>query len=534
MAGLRDGSNGRARRARSTRGVATALVLALGLGAAWAASIGTTVAGAGSGAAPLRMPYDLAAFGGVKFDPTTPSNPNDWYMQRWLYDSLLHQEADGSYTPALAKSATVKDPQTVEIELRPGLKFSDGSPLDAEAVKFSLERTIGAKNVGSVRAEMNEISSITVNSPTSLTIALKTPIAGQFYNLLAHGETYIVSPTAVRSGTPLDQKPVGAGPYLLDSFTPENRAVFVRNPNYYDKKRIKIPRIELVQSASTDPQNAINSLLDNATDAYLLGGIAGSEALTQAGIKVDIKPTDNTAIYAALCKSKPPFDNVKVRQAINYAVDRDVINQLVYQGKSEPMWGHWTKASAFFNPKLDGIYDHNVKKAKALLKEAGAENLTFDMYSNLSADTTRVGEIIKQQMAEAGITVNLLNTTNIVQDFFTDQKAPSSLIPLRRAGLDKVTRNLTPGSIGNTCGYDDPKLNEYVAKLREIDAGSPEYVKTWQEMDKYIVDNALHLFLVWSPAVNAYNPDVIGKISYHPDVLGTARLDVWKTTTKAG
>ena len=137
-------------------------------------------------------------------------------------------------------------------------------------------------------------------------------------------------------------------------------------------------------------------------------------------------------------------------------------------------------------------------------------------------------------MAEAGITVNLLNTSNIVQDFFTDQKAPSSLIPLRRAGLDKVTRNLTPGSIGNTCGYDDPKLNAYVAKLREIDAGSPEYAKTWQEMDQYIVDNALHLFLIWSPAVNAFNPDVIGKISYRPDVLGTARLDVWKTTTKAG
>jgi peptide/nickel transport system substrate-binding protein len=290
MARLRYGSVGRTRTPRSTRGVVAALALALAFGTAWATSIGSTVAGAGSTGGPLRMPYDLAAFGGVKFDPTTPSNPNDWYMQQWLYDSLLHQNADGSYSPALAKSATVKDPQTVEIELRPGIKFSDGSPLDADAVKFSIERTLAAKNVGSVRAELNEISNITVNSPTSLTIALKTPIAGQFYNLLAHGETFVVSPTAVRSGTPLDQKPVGAGPYVLESFTPENRAVFTRNPNYYDKKKIKIPRIELVQAASTDPQAAINSLLDGATDAYLLGGIAGTEALTQAGITVDVKP----------------------------------------------------------------------------------------------------------------------------------------------------------------------------------------------------------------------------------------------------
>ena len=95
------------------------------------------------------MPYDLAAFGGVKFDPTTPSNPNDWYMQRWLYDSLLRQNADGSYSPGLAKSATATDPSTIVIELKSGIKFSDGTPLDADAVKFSIERTLAANNVGS-------------------------------------------------------------------------------------------------------------------------------------------------------------------------------------------------------------------------------------------------------------------------------------------------------------------------------------------------------------------------------------------------
>ena len=176
-----------------------------------------------------------------------------------------------------------------------------------------------------------------------------------------------------------------------------------------------------------------------------------------------------------------------------------------------------------------------MKKAKKLLKEAGVENLTFDMYSNLSADTTRVGEIIKEQMAEAGITVNLVNTTNIVQDFFTDQKAPSSLIPLRRAGLDKVTRNLTPGSIGNTCGYDDPKLNAYVAKLQELGAGSKEYAKTWQEMDEYIVDNALHLFIDLVAGGERVQPRRGRRRSpTRPTSSASSRFDVWKTTTKAG
>ena len=140
---------------------------------------------------------------------------------------------------------------------------------------------------------------------------------------------------------------------------------------------------------------------------------------------------------------------------------------------------------------------------------------------------------MKEQMAEAGITVNLVNTTNIVQDFFTDAKAPSALIPLRRAGLDKVSRNLTLGSIGDTCQYDDPKLNAYIAKLKELGAGSKEYEQTWQAMDEYIVKNALHQFLIWSPAVNAYNPDEVTKVAYVPDVLGQLRFDAFKTQVKS-
>jgi peptide/nickel transport system substrate-binding protein len=89
-----------------------------------------------------------------------------------------------------------------------------------------------------VRAELNEVESITVDSPSKLTIKLKTPIAGQFYNLLSQGETYVVSPTAVNSGTSLDEKPVGAGPFVLDSYTPEGKAVFKKNPTYFEKDKI--------------------------------------------------------------------------------------------------------------------------------------------------------------------------------------------------------------------------------------------------------------------------------------------------------
>jgi peptide/nickel transport system substrate-binding protein len=519
-------------RRRGSRGfVAVCAALAVVAGSAWVATGPADAQSSGGGERTVRIPYDLAAFGGVKFDPTTVPSPADWYMQQWMYDSLLRQNADGSYSPGLAKSAKVVDPQTIEVELRPGQTFSDGTPLDAEAVKFSIERTKAANNVGAVRAELNQVSSITVDSPTKLTIKLATPVAGQFFNLLANGETYVVSPTAVQSGTSLDEKPVGAGPFTLESYTPEGSAVFVRNEDFIDNKKVKIDRVELVQVAA-DPtgQATVNALLDDIVDVNAMT-LAPSQIapLEQAGFTVDQARSDSAYYFGALCKNKPPFDNLKVRQALNYATDKDEINAVLYQGGSEPMQAHWTSGNELFNPKLDGYYDRNVKKAKKLLKEAGAENLEFDMFSNTSTDTERIGELLKQQWAEAGITVNLRNVTNIVEEFFTQVQAPAALIPLGRAGLDKVTRNLTPGSIGDICGYDDPKLNDYVAQLRQLDASSQEYVDVWHEMDQYIVENALELYLIWRPFINVYEKDTITKPVYRPDVFGAPRFDMFKT-----
>ena len=77
----------------------------------------------------IKFPYDLTALGGVRLDPITVPSPDDWYAQQCIYDSLLRQNADGSYSPGLAKSATVVDPQTIEVELQPNVKFSDGTPM---------------------------------------------------------------------------------------------------------------------------------------------------------------------------------------------------------------------------------------------------------------------------------------------------------------------------------------------------------------------------------------------------------------------
>ncbi|MEX1007792.1 MAG: ABC transporter substrate-binding protein [Acidimicrobiia bacterium] len=520
------------------RTFAALLALSVALGAAWVGTTATAGAAASSGngqvdkAGVIKFGADLAILGGIRFDPTTVASPNDWYYQQFIYDSLLRQNADGSYSPGLAKSATVTDPQAIVVELRPNLKFSDDTPLDADAVKFSIERMIAAGNVGAVRAELSEVASITVDSPTKLTIALKTPIAGQFYNLLAHGETMVVSPTAAKSGTSLDDKPVGAGPFLLKSYTPERSVVFEKNLKYFQAKKIKLAGVELVQVTSTDPQAGVNALLDNIVDAGGVGTLDQVSPLEAGGLTVKVEASDSSFIGVQWCKSQAPLDNVKVRQALNYAVDRNQINELIYQGQSEPMWATWTQANTLFNPKLKDYYKYNPKKAKALLEEAGASNISFDLYAGPLPETQRIAEILKEQWAKVGVTANLVNFTNIVQEFFTDNKAPAGIVPLRRGGLDKVTRVLVLGSIGDKCNYDDPKLNAMVDTIRKLGGGSKEFQQAWWDLDAYIVKNALHVYLVWSPNITAYNPDRVGNVTYRPDVFGQPRVDVFKTYIK--
>jgi ABC-type transport system substrate-binding protein len=514
-----------------------AAILALSVAAGLVGSISQSAGAANSSgqvdkAGVIKFGADLATLGGIRFDPTTVASPNDWYYQQYIYDSLLRQAADGSYSPGLAKSATVVDPQTVVVELQPNLKFSDKTPLDAEAVKFSIERQIAANNVGSVRAELYEIASITVDSPTKLTIALKTPIAGQFYNLLAHGETMVVSPTAVKSGVSLDEKPVGAGPFLLKSYTPERSVVFVKNPDYFEAKKIKLAGIELVQVTSTDPQAGVNAMLDHIVDAGAVTTLDQVSPLEAGGLKVKVAGNDSSYYFVSWCKSAPPLDNLKVRQALNYATDRNQLNELIYQGQSEPQWATWTESNSLFNPKLKDYYKYNPKKAKQLIKESGVGEVAFDLYAGPLPETQRIAEILKQQWEGVGAKINLVNLTNIVQEFFTENKAPAGIVPLRRTGLDKVTRNLLPGSIGDKCNYDDPKLTAMVNKIRELGADSKEYQQTWWDMDAYIVKNALHVYLVWAPNITAYDSSRVGNMTYRPDVFGQPRVDTFKVYIK--
>ena len=226
-------------------------------------------AGAASSGGVLTVGYDLTGSSvPVEFDPVkfTVASGNLGYDLP-IYGGLLRETPSGTFVPDLASKVTVVNPSTINVTVRPGEVFSDGTPFTAAAVKAGLERNITTTNKSGFNTSLYDISSIDVTGTDSLVLNFSQPVANTFYPLLANQEAFIVSPTAAAAGT-LGTDPVGAGPFMFKSYTTAEKLVLVKNPKYWDAKNIHLSGITFV-SVPAGPQqvSALESGEVNALDS---------------------------------------------------------------------------------------------------------------------------------------------------------------------------------------------------------------------------------------------------------------------------
>ena len=270
----------------------------------------------------VRIGIALAANTNAAWDPIKSFSNFD--TMRLVYDTFLRNKADGSYEPGLARSWQVVDGSTLKLELQPGVTFSDGTPFNGEAVKAGLLRN-ATQQANGFRAEVKALQDVVVDDPTHVTLKFSSPVAGSWLSLLASGEGMIVSPKAVADGVDLNSKPVGAGPFVLESSTPDDSAVLKKNPSYFEAAKIKLAGIEFVHVA--DPTASSTAIRSDAVDLL--------PQLQSSALATELQSVDNLTVASAtsgnawhtifLCKSRPPFDNVDVRKALNFAVDRNAL-----------------------------------------------------------------------------------------------------------------------------------------------------------------------------------------------------------------
>ncbi|MBM1632866.1 ABC transporter substrate-binding protein [Sulfitobacter mediterraneus] len=338
-------------------------------------------------------------------DPTSAAaGAIDSVLYSNVFEGLTRFMGDGSVVPGLAESWEISDDGlTYTFKLRSGVTFHDGTTMDAEDVKFSLDRINAEDSANAQKALYSAISSVTVIDPTTVEVKLSEPNGNMLFNL-AWGDAVIVAPESIEN---IKQQPIGTGAFKFDSWSQGDKIEISRNPDYWGTPAVLS---KATFKFISDPTAAFAAMM--AEDVDVFSGFPAPENLPQfeadPRFQVLIGSTEGETILSTNNKM-PPFDNVKVRAAVAHAIDR----QAIIDGA---MFGYGTPIGTHFAPHNPAYVDHtgmsnyDPERAKALLAEAGFPN-GFETTLHLPPPSyaRRGGEIIAAQLAAVGIKAEISN-----------------------------------------------------------------------------------------------------------------------------
>jgi peptide/nickel transport system substrate-binding protein len=349
-------------------------------------------------------------------------------VARTIYDTLTRPDAEGKYEPWLAKSVEPNADYTQwTITLRDGVKFHDGTDLTAEVVKNNLDAYRGAYPTRKpllFTFTFQNIASVDVVDPATVTVTMKEPWVAFDAYLYGSGRVGMMAQSQLDDTQSCAEKLVGTGPFMLDEWVPNQKLVAKKNPNYWakDNEGRQLPYLDEIEYrpiVEVDQRvNALQSGEINAMHTSDPSTIADLRGTADSG---DINLTESTdfgeVTYVMLNSSKPPFDNIKARQALAYAFNFDDYNQI--RGK-----GILTRATGPFAPgnvgNLDdsGFPTFDLDKAKELVQQYEDETgqpLKFTYTTTQAASTVADAQFLKEQAGAAGMDVEIVTVDQSTQ-----------------------------------------------------------------------------------------------------------------------
>jgi peptide/nickel transport system substrate-binding protein len=420
-----------------------------------------------------------------------------------VYDPLLRLDAKGNPVANLATAWKYDKTQTkLTLTLKSGVKFTDGTAFDAAAVKANLEHTKTGANAAA--GQIKSIDSVQVVNPTTVTVTLTGPDPALVPSLANVGGM-MASPKAIADGA-LKRGPVGTGPYTLDpsATTAGSQYTYVRNPNYWNAQAFPFDKIVL--KPLTDPTAILNALRSGQINGALMTNVKNAAPAKAAGLTVNRITTgdvDGVFIWDRGGKMVPALGSVKVRQALNYAFDRDAILKTVKQGYGEPTTQVFNQATAAFDSSLDSNYSYDPARAKQLLAEAGYSN-GFDVtVPDVSPANPDGQAAMEQQLKDIGVRVKLdkIPPTQLL-DALLAGKYPMSWFSLGSfSPWDTISKQLQKNSPWNPLKYTDAKAQALIDKAQSTAPG-PAQDALYKQLNDYTVEQAWNA--PWTQVQAAY------------------------------
>ena len=445
-------------------------------------------------------------------------------VARAIYDTLTVPDATAQYKPYLAKSVT-PDPTFTQwsITLRPGIKFHDGSALDATVVKNNIDAWRGAYPARQpllFKFVYENISAVDVVDPQTIKVTTATPWPALPAFLFNSGRSGIMAQAQLDDPSTCDTKLIGTGPFKLEEWKVNDKLVATKNPDYWQKDPagVQLPYLDKIEFRPIVDGNArVNALLAGEIDAMHESGAEQVDALRteKDNGKVNLlETTDFTEVaYIMFNASKPPFDNLNARLAAAYAVDRDALNKVRNLGL-------FTMASGPFAPGEIGYLQdagfpaYDPAKAKQYVqkyKQETGQELEFTIVSTPDPGTVKEVQFLQQEANKAGMKVNI---RSVEQSALIDTALGNDWQALdwrNHPGGNPDGQYVwwKSGSPVNFGKINDPQIDQL------LDAGRQEpdpetAAGIYEDINKRFGSQAYNLWLNWTQWDIATAPDVQG------------------------
>ncbi|HEV7665071.1 MAG TPA: ABC transporter substrate-binding protein, partial [Chloroflexota bacterium] len=429
-------------------------------------------AGAPKRGGTLRVGLGLDA---ATLDPHLSGSKLDRQIYHNLHDPLVTLDEKLQIQPNLAESWQTPDPKTLILKLRSGVKFHDGTDFTADAVKINFDRM--ANDPKSVRkGEVANIASSEVVDPLTIKLNLKQADSSLLAGLTDRAGM-ILSPTALtKLGADFDRNPVGAGtgPFEFVEWVKDDHILLKRNANYWNKDASSGPYLDQVRFRpipdDTVKQQSLQAGEIDAIDYVTPRNVAGAKSDSSV-VVVDVPSL--AAFWVTLNTTKPPFDNKAFRQAALYAVDIEAIVKGVWLGVGVPANGPISPASWAYDDTIKPIL-RDLAKAKAKLVEGGSpDGFSFTFNAESTPLTIQFAEVLKAQLAEANITMNV-NVMDSARYLAEGNGKIGQAALYSWSGRPDPDGNVyqffhtIPGNSLNWSGISNPELDRLLDQTRQV------------------------------------------------------------------
>jgi peptide/nickel transport system substrate-binding protein len=481
---------------------------------AFAGALALATLFAAPGQAPAQDAIRIASpYQTTTLDPMRSAAAGNIEVYGLLYARLINRDAQDQLQPALAESWEVSDDQRIYTFRLRDAKFSDGSPITAEDVAFSLNR-VRTDERSAYPAPLGSVEDIAAKDEKTVVFTLKAPFAPFLSNLDVWNMGVVSKKDVDARGEDkaFTENPVTSGPYMVKEWRPNDRLILTANPNYWREGHPKTANAELLEVS--EAKTRLGMVQAGEVDAIRDVPWSEVDALkTQENVELKLEPS--TVIYMVLLNSKrEPFSNAKARQAAAHAIDNKAVTQAVTFGYAEPANTTLPGAIDFHDGQHPGI-SYDPAKAKQLLQESGMGDREVTILIPTSATSEQIAVLMQAQWNAIGLKSKI-------------QKVDGS------AWWDLVAKgeydasptwwyNETPDpdlavrwALCGTCGsdsfytfYTNPKVDE-LTEQGTAEQDPQKRAEIYKEIQRITTEEVSQIPLYYPPYANAYSKRVQG------------------------